>query len=218
MVDINAIRSLEQQLKQEKEDIEQSIKQRHLKKKYLEQRVDESRRQMSSVINGVGGDLRAKLTMLEGKLNAREVMVNQSRNSENLSQATVQDFKQKLAQNKQHRSEVFNNYEAEMVQLSEELSRFSLVCTAPRLRNSIGKVKDDLDQLTQKLNDTNLQDGGNDDVLHDEEPGHRLTVEDIQAFTDVYQDFEIDSSKIEEIKQDIISLCEEKNKILMSNE
>ena len=81
----------------------------------------------------------AMMAVLKGKVEARQNMFNHVKQKGDLTHATVMDCMERVEGEAKERFGVVEEFEEEIIKLSDKMSQHSLVCTITRLKKDSGQ-------------------------------------------------------------------------------
>ena len=145
-------------------------------------------------------------------------MFEQVKQKENLTQATVKDCMEKAQGETNEIFSAVEEFECEMMQLSDKMAKHSLVCTVIRLKNTLGQVMEEEKVIDRKLEDMK-EDGKH--INNTNIAGRIIGWKDmkescVRLGNEVAMMREMARGEVEHLKEDISLLVERRNTIIMS--
>ena len=215
---VDELINLVQRLRQEKAACEETISQTKHKARVLERRVEDVARQVG-MATMAKEEKEAMMAAMKGRVESKKKMFDQVKQKENLTQATVKDCMEKAEGETKERFSAVGEYEDEMMQLSDKMSKHSLVCTVTRLKNTLRKVVEE-ERMTDRRLEDKKEVGQNIEISYsvDRVIGWKKMRENcVKLGNNVAVMGEMARGQVEQLKEDLSLLVERRNTILMSN-
>ena len=142
--------NLVQKLRQEKADCEDVISQTKNKARVMERRVEEVARQLGIATTAMEEKM-AMMAVLQGRVEPRQKMFNQVKQKGDMTQATVKDCMERVEGEAKERFNVVEEFEEEMMKLSDKMSQHSLVCTVSRLKKTVDRIEEEEKMVDRRV-------------------------------------------------------------------
>ena len=215
---VDGMINLVQKLRQEKAFCEEAISQTKHKARILERRVEEVARQVGIAITSKE-EKQAMMAVLKGRVEAKQKMFDQVKQREDMTQATVKDCMERVKGEAKERFAFVEEFEEEMMKLSDKMSKHSLVCTVSRLKKTADRMEEDEKVVDRRLADVQ---GVGGIMEENSAVGQIIGWKEMksqcgQTVNEVAGMGEVARGKVEQLKEDISLLVERRNTILMSN-
>ena len=159
------------------------------------------------------------MALIKGRLEAKQKMFDQVKQREDMTQATVKDCMERVQGEAKERFAFVEEFEEEMMKLSDKMSRHSLVCTVSRLKKTADRMEEDEKVVDRRLADVQGRGGimeEGDNAVGQIIGWKQMKRQCGQTVNEVAGMGEVARGKVEQLKEDISLLVERRNTILMS--
>ena len=186
----------------------------------MERRVEEVARQVGTATTAMEEKM-AMMAVLKGRVEARQKMFNQVKHKGDMTQATVKDCMERVEGEAKERFKVVEEFEDEMMRLSDTMSKHSLVCTVSRLGRTVDRMEEEEKMVERRLDE--VQEKGENILgrrtnLVGQICGWKELKDSCkQMVREVAGMCEMARGRVEQLKGDISIVVERRNTILMLN-